>query len=98
MAPSTLVLALRKQRREAKRQNRSEARRSNLRASTLRTEEDIIAKEQEEKAQPHRKGRKAQHEGGEVRGVRNYTQDELIAAALEEEERNKDELQKSTLR
>ena len=26
--------------------------------------------------------------------MRNYTQDELIAAALEEEERNKDELQK----
>jgi hypothetical protein len=34
------------------------------------------------------------HKGGEARGVRNFTQAELIAEALEEEERNKEELQK----
>lgn len=92
MAPSTLVLALRKQRREAKRAGRSEVRRSNLRASTLRTEEEILAKERQVKENPNKKGRKALHEGGEVRGVRAMTQDELIAAALEEEERNKESL------
>lgn len=93
MAPSTLILTLRKQRREAKRQQRSEARRSNLRASTLKTEQEVLAKEQQAAAGgPSRKGRRAQHEGGEVRGVRPMTQDELIAQALEEEERNKEEL------
>ncbi|WWD18311.1 hypothetical protein CI109_102761 [Kwoniella shandongensis] len=92
MAPSTLVLALRKQRREAKRAGRSEARRSNLRASTLRTEAEILEKEKQEKENPNRKGRRAQHETGEVRGLRPMTQDELIAAALEEEERNKESL------
>lgn len=34
------------------------------------------------------------HEGGEARGVRPLSQAELIAEALEEEERNKEELQK----
>ncbi|KAK8858422.1 hypothetical protein IAR55_002649 [Kwoniella newhampshirensis] len=92
MAPSTLVLALRKQRREAKRAGRSEARRSNLRASTLRTETEILEKEKYEKDNPNRKGRRAQHETGEIRGLRPMTQDELIAAALEEEERNKESL------
>lgn len=92
MAPSTLVLALRKQRRELKRAQRSENRRANLRASTLRTEEEILEKERQSKENPNRKGRKAMHEGGEVRGVRPMTQDELIAAALEEEERNKESL------
>jgi hypothetical protein len=94
MAPSTLVLALRKQRREAKRLNRSEARRSTMRASTLRTEKDVIDREAAEKVNPNRKGRRAQHETGEIRVVHKMTQDELIAAALEEEERNKEELQK----
>ncbi len=94
MAPSTLVLELRKQRREAKRLHRSEARRSNLRASTLRTEEEVIEREKAEKIAlaASRKGRKAQHETGEVRGARPMSQAELIAAALEEEERNKEAL------
>ncbi|EIW73587.1 hypothetical protein TREMEDRAFT_59761 [Tremella mesenterica DSM 1558] len=92
MAPSTLVLALRKQRREEKRMNRSEARRSTMRASTLRTEKEILQKEQEDQQKVHRKGRKALHEGGEVRGLRPMTQSELITAALEEEERNKEAL------
>ena len=92
MAPTTLILALRKQRREAKRLNRSVAIRSTLRASTLRTEEDILEREKAEKENPIRKGRRAQHETGEIRVVRKMTQDELIAAALEEEERNKEAL------
>ena len=94
MAKSTLVLALRKQRRDLKRLERSETRRSNLRASTLKTDAEIEAREKEEKTIVHRKGRVAMHKGGEARGVRNYTQAELIAEALEEEERNKEELQK----
>lgn len=92
MAPSTLVLALRKQRREQKRMGRSEARRSTMRASTLKTEEEIIAREKQDKERVKRMGRKALHEGGEVRGVRPMTQDELIAAALEEEEKNAEAL------
>ncbi|GMK53821.1 hypothetical protein CspeluHIS016_0104070 [Cutaneotrichosporon spelunceum] len=94
MAPSTLILELRKQRREAKRLHRSEARRSNLRASTLRTEEEVIEREKAEKIAlaSSKKGRKAQHETGEVRGARPMSQAELIAAALEEEERNKEAL------
>ncbi|WVR06196.1 hypothetical protein IAU60_003226 [Kwoniella sp. DSM 27419] len=92
MAPSTLMLTLRKQRREAKRLGRSEARRSNLRASTLKTEEEIKAREEAERANRSNKGRRPQHETGEVRGSRPMTQDELIAAALEEEERNKEAL------
>ncbi|WWC62383.1 uncharacterized protein I303_104979 [Kwoniella dejecticola CBS 10117] len=92
MAPSTLILTLRKQRREAKRENRSEARRSNLRASTLKTEEEIRQREEQEKLSRGKKGRRAQHETGEIRGLRPMTQDELIAAALEEEERNKEAL------
>lgn len=94
MAKSTLVLALRKQRRDLKRLERSETRRSNLRASTLKTDAEIEAKEKEEKTVVHKKGRVAMHKGGEARGVRNFTQAELIAEALEEEERNKEELQK----
>lgn len=96
MAPSTLVLALRKKRREAKRQQRSEVRRSNLRASTLKTEAEIAEREikEREAVKTSRKGRKALHEGGEARGVRNLSQAELIAEALEEEERNKEELRK----
>jgi hypothetical protein len=73
---------------------RSEARRSNLRASTLKTDADIEEREKAEKVVVHRKGRVAMHKGGEARGVRNLTQAELIAEALEEEERNKEELQK----
>ncbi|OCF43971.1 hypothetical protein I317_02241 [Kwoniella heveanensis CBS 569] len=92
MAPSTLMLALRRKRREVKRLGRSEARRSNLRASTLKTEEEIKAREAAEKAARGNKGRRPQHETGEVRGQRRMTQDELIAAALEEEERNKEAL------
>jgi hypothetical protein len=92
MAPSTLTLALRKQRREAKRLNRSENRRSNLRASTLATEEQLLEKERQEKLNPSNKGRRAQHETGESRAQRKLTQDELIGAALEEEERNKEAL------
>ncbi|BEJ14984.1 hypothetical protein CspHIS471_0407510 [Cutaneotrichosporon sp. HIS471] len=94
MAPSTLMLELRKQRREAKRLHRSDARRSNLRASTLRTEEEVIEREKAEKIAlaASKKGRKAQHETGEVRGARPMSQAELIAAALEEEERNKEAL------
>lgn len=94
MAPSTLILQIRKQRREAKRQQRSETRRSNLRASTLKSEQELIEKEKQEKITlaGSRKGRRAQHETGEVRGARPMTQDELIAAALEEEERNKEAL------
>ena len=92
MAPTTLVLHLRRQRRELKRQERNETRRSTMRASTLRTEEEIAQREKDEKLHAGRKGRKALHEGGEVRGVRPMTQDELIAAALEEEERNKEAL------
>ena len=91
MAPSTLVLALRKKRREQKRLHRDQNLRSNLRASTLRTEEDVLEKEKMESE--NRKGRRAQHEIGEVRVVKQkMTQDELIAAALEEEERNKEAL------
>ena len=92
MAKSTLVLALRKQRREQKRLHRDETLRSSLRASTLRTEEDILEKEKAEKSNTNRKGRLAQHVTGEIRVVRKMTQDELIAAALEEEERNKESL------
>lgn len=92
MAPTTLVLALRKQRREAKRLHRSEDRRSTMRATTLRTEAQTEERERYEKDNPNRKGRRAQHETGEVRVVRKMTQDELIAAALEEEERNKEDL------
>ena len=92
MAPSALVLTLRRKQREQKRLGRSEAIRSTLRTSTLKTEEKIIEKEKEAQAQPHRKGRKALHEGGEVRGSRPMTQAELIGAALEEEERNREAL------
>ena len=92
MAPTTLVLALRKQRREAKRLYRSEDRRSTMRASTLRTEAQLEERQRQEKDNPNRKGRRAQHEAGEVRMIRKMTQDELIAAALEEEERNKEDL------
>jgi hypothetical protein len=92
MAKSTLVLALRKQRREQKRLHRDQNLRSTLRASTLRTEEEILEREKAEKSNPNRKGRLAQHVTGEVRVVRKMTQDELIAAALEEEERNKESL------
>lgn len=96
MAPSTLILALRKKRREAKREQRSDVRRSNLRASTLKTEAEIAEREikAREAVKTSRKGRKALHEGGEARGVRNLSQAELIAEALEEEERNKEELRK----
>lgn len=94
MAKSTLVLALRKQRRDLKRLERSETRRSNLRASTLKTDAEIEEREKAEKTVVHKKGRVAMHKGGEARGVRNFTQAELIAEALEEEERNKEELQK----
>jgi hypothetical protein len=73
---------------------RSEARRSNLRASTLKTDAEIEEREKAEKVVTHRKGRVAMHKGGEARGVRHFTQAELIAEALEEEERNKEELQK----
>ncbi|ORX40261.1 YL1 nuclear protein-domain-containing protein [Kockovaella imperatae] len=92
MAPSALVLTLRKKQREQKRLGRSEAIRSTLRTSTLKTEEKIIEKENEAKTQSGRKGRKAMHEGGEARGVRPMTQADLIAAALEEEERNREAL------
>ncbi|TXT13442.1 hypothetical protein VHUM_00809 [Vanrija humicola] len=94
MAKSTLVLEIRRQKREQKRLNRSEARRSNLRTSTLRMEEDVKERLAAEKAAlaTSRKGRKAQHVTGEIRGARPMTQDELIAAALEEEERNKEAL------
>ena len=71
---------------------RSEARRSTMRASTLKTEEEILAREKQDKERVKRMGRKALHEGGEVRGVRPMTQDELIAAALEEEEKNAEAL------
>jgi len=94
MAPSTLVLTLRKKRRDLKRLERSETRRSNLRASTLKTDAEIEEREKAEKTVVHRKGRVAMHKGGEARGVRHFTQAELIAEALEEEERNKEELQK----
>jgi hypothetical protein len=94
MAPSTLVLALRKKRRDAKREQRSVARRSNLRASTLKTDAEIAEREKQSQTVVHRKGRKALHHGGEARGVRILSQAELIAEALEEEERNKEELQK----
>lgn len=94
MAPSTLILEIRRRKREAKREQRSEQRRSNLRASTLKTEADVIERERQEKIekQNSRKGRKAQHVTGEIRGARPMTQAELIAAALEEEERNKEAL------
>lgn len=94
MAPSTLILEIRRRKREAKREQRSETRRSNLRASTLKTEADVIERERQEKIekQNSRKGRKAQHVTGEIRGARPMTQSELIAAALEEEERNKEAL------
>ena len=89
MAPSALLLTLRRKRREQKRQGRSQAIRSTLRASTLKTEETILEKEKEEQSQIRRMGRKAIHDGGEARGLRPMTQDELIGAALEEEERNR---------
>ena len=63
-----------------------------MRASTLRTEEQTEERERQEKDNANRKGRRAQHETGEVRVVRKMTQDELIAAALEEEERNREDL------
>ncbi|WVW84457.1 hypothetical protein I302_106491 [Kwoniella bestiolae CBS 10118] len=88
MAPSTLLLALRKKRREARRENRSEARRSNLRASTLKTEQEILEKENQQKINLDKypsRGKRRVEDGPK-------TQDELIAAALEEEERNKEAL------
>ena len=92
MAKSTYVLAMRAHRREQKRLSRSVALRSTLRASTLRTEDNILEKQKALKENPNRKGRRAQHETGEIRTVRKMTQDELIAAALEEEESNKEAL------
>ncbi|KAL7424331.1 hypothetical protein Q5752_000013 [Cryptotrichosporon argae] len=92
MAPSSLILALRKSRRDAKREARDEALRSTLRASTLRTEAVVLAKEAEARAHPTKMGRRAQHETGEVRGLRPMSQAELIARALEEEERNREGL------
>nr|ODN86874.1 hypothetical protein L203_03647 [Cryptococcus depauperatus CBS 7841] len=92
MAPTTLILELRKRRREAKRANRNESLRSNLRASTLKTESQVLQREAESRADPHRRGRRAMHEAKYVRIHKRLTQDELIAAALEEEERNKEKL------
>ncbi|ODN95909.1 hypothetical protein L198_04528 [Cryptococcus wingfieldii CBS 7118] len=96
MAPSTLTLEIRKRRREMKRQGRSEVRRSNLRASTIKNEAEIIEREKLSLLaleQPGRKGRKSQHTTGIPQPhKRKFTQDELIAEALEEEERNKEAL------
>lgn len=92
MAPTTLIMALRKQRRDQKRLHRDQTLRSSLRASTLRTEEEILEREKAEKDNPNRKGRLAQHVTGEIRVKTKMTQDELIAAALEEEERNREAL------
>jgi hypothetical protein len=91
MAPSTLVLALRKKRREQKRLARDQVLRSTLRASTLKTEEEILERERLQK-EGRPKGKRAQHETGQIKVVKRLTQDELIAAALEEEERNKEAL------
>lgn len=102
MAPSTLVLELRRRKREAKRVNRSEARRSNLRASTLATAAaaatDLDAAQAEADAEEDdgknkgRRGRVAQHIAA-TRTIRKpLTQSQLIEAALEEEERNKEAL------
>ena len=92
MAKSTLILALRRQRREQKRLARDENLRSSLRASTLKTDTDIAEKDKAAKENATRKGKRAQHETGIIRVVHKMTQDELIAAALEEEERNKEDL------
>lgn len=106
MAPSTLVLELRRRKREAKRVNRSEARRSNLRASTLATAattDPDAQGEGEGEAEDDdyggdggknkgRRGRVAQHIAT-TRTIRKpLTQTQLIEAALEEEERNKEAL------
>lgn len=109
MAPSTLVLELRRRKREAKRVNRSEARRSNLRASTLATAvttDPDAQGEGEGEAEDGddddggggggknkgRRGRVAQHIAT-TRTIRKpLTQTQLIEAALEEEERNKEAL------
>ncbi|WWC88868.1 uncharacterized protein L201_003783 [Kwoniella dendrophila CBS 6074] len=97
MAPSTLILALRKKRREVKREQlRSEARRSNLRASTLKTDIEIAEKEKlqnETSNNNQNKGRRAKNSNVDhERKNRVMTQDELIAAALEMEEKNKEAL------
>ncbi|WVQ72923.1 hypothetical protein IAR50_002485 [Cryptococcus sp. DSM 104548] len=96
MAPSTLTLEIRKRRRAMKREGRSEVRRSNLRASTIKNEAEIIEREKLSLLaleQPGRKGRKAQHTTGLPQPhKRKFTQDELIEEALEEEERNKEAL------
>ena len=76
-----------------------------MRASTLKSQLDLDEKErlealksgggdegEGEAGEKKRKGRKAQHEGGEIRGIRPLTQAELIEAALEEEEKNKEAL------
>lgn len=108
MAPSTLVLELRRRKREAKRVNRSEARRSNLRASTLATGAATAAAtatatdpdaaqgdgdaEEDDGKNKGRRGRVAQHIAA-TRTIRKpLTQSQLIEAALEEEERNKEAL------
>lgn len=102
MAPSTLVLELRRRKREAKRVNRSEARRSNLRASTLATaaaaatDPDVAQgeadAEEDDGKNKGRRGRVAQHIAA-TRTIRKpLTQSQLIEAALEEEERNKEAL------
>lgn len=102
MAPSTLVLELRRRKREAKRVNRSEARRSNLRASTLATAAAAAADpdaaqgeadaEEDDGKDKGRRGRVAQHIAA-TRTIRKpLTQSQLIEAALEEEERNKEAL------
>lgn len=106
MAPSTLVLELRRRKREAKRVNRSEARRSNLRASTLATaattdpdaqgegeaEDDDDGGDGGGGKNKGRRGRVAQHIAT-TRTIRKpLTQTQLIEAALEEEERNKEAL------
>lgn len=109
MAPSTLVLELRRRKREAKRVNRSEARRSNLRASTLATaattdpDAQGVGEGEAEDGDDYggdggggkskgRRGRVAQHIAT-TRTIRKpLTQTQLIEAALEEEERNKEAL------
>ncbi|KIR40911.1 hypothetical protein I307_05325 [Cryptococcus deuterogattii 99/473] len=101
MAPSTLVLELRRRKREAKRVNRSEARRSNLRASTLATAaaatdpdaaQGEADAEEDDGKNKGRRGRVAQHIAA-TRTIRKpLTQSQLIEAALEEEERNKEAL------
>lgn len=102
MAPSTLVLELRRRKREAKRVNRSEARRSNLRASTLATAAAAATDpdaaqgeadaEEDDGKDKGRRGRVAQHIAA-TRTIRKpLTQSQLIEAALEEEERNKEAL------